>query len=68
MKYFAEMNEHENKMLNIWLQYCTDVEEGYADEDIDFVEYLKGEIAWYEEEGMEIDAKEYRQCLTEWTA
>ena len=71
MKDFAKLNEHEEKMLNIWMEYWMEGCEGAfdeEDEDFGFEEWLAREIEWYEEEEMEESAELYRQALAEWQA
>lgn len=71
MKNFAELNAHEEKMLNIWMEYWMEGYEGAfdeEDEDFGFEEWLAREIEWYEEEEMEECAELYRQALAEWQA
>ncbi len=71
MKDFAKLNEHEEKMLNIWMEYWMEGYEGAfdeEDEDFGFEEWLAREIEWYEEEEMEESAELYRQALAEWQA
>ena len=71
MKDFAKLNEHEEKMLNIWMEYWMEGYEGAfdeEDEDFGFEEWLAREIEWYEEEEMKESAELYRQALAEWQA
>lgn len=71
MKDFAKLNEHEEKMLNIWMEYWMEGYEGAfdeEDEDFGFEDWLAREIEWYEEEEMEESAELYRQALAEWQA
>ena len=71
MKDFTKLNEHEEKMLNIWMEYWMEGYEGAfdeEDEDFGFEEWLAREIEWYEEEEMEESAELYRQALAEWQA
>ena len=71
MKDFAKLNEHEEKMLSIWMEYWMEGYEGAfdeEDEDFGFEDWLAREIEWYEEEEMEESAELYRQALAEWQA
>lgn len=71
MMNFAELNEHEQEMLNLWLDYWAEGEEGAfddRDEDFGFGDWLAEELAWCEEEGMVARAELYRQALAEWQA
>ena len=72
---FAELNNHEQQMLNIWLEYLTEASEGAfdeLDEEPSFEEWLEDQVQFYssddEEEWPEHFAEPYRQALTEWQA
>ena len=65
------MNAHEQKMLNIWMEYWAEGFEGAfdnRDEDFGFEDWLKEQIEWYASECGESYAEPYRQALAEWTA
>lgn len=68
---FAELNAHEQKMLNIWMEYWAASFDGLlddVDEDYGFADWLKGEIEFYESEDMAEYAEDYRMALAEWQA
>lgn len=68
---FAELNAHEQKMLNVWMQYWADGYDGLLDdqpEDYGFADWLRDEIEFYESEDMAEYADEYRMALAEWQA
>lgn len=70
MEYFEKLNTHEQKMLDIWLQYWTEGYEGYLDdvaEDYDFTDWLKEQIDFYSDLGPTY-AEPYEQALAEWLA
>lgn len=70
MTYFVKMNKHEQKILNVWLQYDCAMREDYEgqyDEDCTFEDLLKMQIEKFEEDDEEM-VKEYRQALAEWQA
>lgn len=68
---FAKLNAHEQKMLNIWMQYWADGYDGLLDdedEDYDFVDWLNDQIEYYMSDGMEEYAEDFREALAEWQA
>ena len=75
MTYFAELNNHEQQMLNIWLEYQAEAYYGAFDEleeDPTFAEWLEDQIKFYtsndEEEWPDHFAEPYRMALAEWNA
>ena len=74
MAYFAELDQHEHRMLAIWLEYSAEASDGCFDDDYDpsFEEWLADQIAFYSsdegEEWPERFAEPYRQALAEWLA
>ena len=72
MTNFAKLNDHEEKMFNIWLQFWADCYDGYyddRDEDFGFEEYLEEMIEEYSQDCyLAGAADEYIQCLAEWRA
>lgn len=71
MRNFAEMNEHEQKMLDVWMEYWAECNDGCfddRDDDFDFPAWLVEEAEWYASECGEAFAEPYRQALAEWQA
>lgn len=74
MAYFAELDQHEQQMLNIWMEYWAEGFDGAFDdleEEPSFEEWLEDQIAFYsdEEEGWSPEfSAPYRQALAEWQA
>ncbi len=71
MNYFAKLNDHEQKMLNIWLEFWAQGYDGDLDdlpEEYGFEDWLRDEISFYDSADMAEYAEPYRQCLAEWRA
>ena len=68
---FAELNSHEQEMLDLWLEFWAEGMEGAfddRDENFGFAEWLVESAEWFEAECGEEYAKLYRQALAEWQA
>ena len=68
---FAELNNHEEKMLNLYLEFWIEESEGVfddKDENYSFEDWLVESAEWFAQECGEQYAEPYRQALAEWQA
>lgn len=68
---FAELNDHEQEMLDLYLEFWAEGYDGCLDdksEDYGFEDWLIEMADWYAEECGDRYAEPYRQALAEWRA